>query len=328
MKKITINDIANLAGVSKSTVSRYLNNKDISDSTKEKIKTIIDEYGYEPNAFAQSLRAKKTYFIGIITPCLDSFVKSKIMMAIDEELKELKYTSLIINTNRKIRSEIDSISKLASLKVDGIILIGTEITKEHKNEIEKLDIPIVVVGQKVDGINSIVNDDYGAGYKMGQYIANKGYKNIVYLGVDESDISVGLNRKNGVLNGLKDKGYDAKVFYTDFDQEMSIQRSGEMLESENPDIIICATDNIAIATMKEINKRGKNIPQDISVAGFGGYDVLSIIRPKLTTIKFENKNAGKVAANTIVNLIQERKEPLLKEIKFELIEGESTINKN
>ncbi len=71
------------------------------------------------------------------------------MMAIDEELKELKYTSLIINTSRKIRSEIDSISKLASLKVDGIILIGTEITKEHKNVIEKLDIPIVVVGQKL-----------------------------------------------------------------------------------------------------------------------------------------------------------------------------------
>ncbi|HBG9097748.1 TPA: LacI family DNA-binding transcriptional regulator [Clostridioides difficile] len=296
MKKITINDIAGLAGVSKSTVSRYLNNKDISDSTKEKIKTIIDEYGYEPNAFAQSLRAKKTYFIGIIAPCLDSFVKSKIMMAIDEELKELKYTSLIINTSRKIRSEIDSISKLARLKVDGI--------------------------------NSIVNDDYGAGYKMGQYIATKGYKNIVYLGVDESDISVGSNRKNGVLNGLKDKGYDAKVFYTDFDQETSIQKSGEMLENENPDMIICATDTIAIATMKEINKRGKNIPQDISVAGFGGYDVLSIISPKLTTIKFENESAGKVAANTIVNLIQERKEPLLKEIKFELIEGESTINKN
>ncbi|HFK3002838.1 TPA: substrate-binding domain-containing protein, partial [Clostridioides difficile] len=115
---------------------------------------------------------------------------------------------------------------------------------------------------------------------------------------------------------------------TDFDQETSIQKSGEMLENENPDMIICATDTIAIATMKEINKRGKNIPQDISVAGFGGYDVLSIISPKLTTIKFENESAGKVAANTIVNLIQERKEPLLKEIKFELIEGESTINKN
>ncbi len=61
-EKITINDIANLAGVSKSTVSRYLNNKDISDSTKEKIKTIIDEYGYEPNAFAQSLRAKNILY--------------------------------------------------------------------------------------------------------------------------------------------------------------------------------------------------------------------------------------------------------------------------
>ena len=93
-------------------------------------------------------------------------------------------------------------------------------------------------------------------------------------------------------------------------------------------MIICATDNIAIATIKEIKKLGKHIPKDISVVGFGGYDVLSIISPKLTTIKFENEKAGKIAANTIVNLIQERKEPLLKKIKFELVEGESTINKS
>ena len=328
MKKITINEIAKLAGVSKSTVSRYLNNKDISDVTKEKIKQIIDEYGYEPNAFAQSLRAKKTYFIGIIAPCLDSFVKSKIIMSIDEELKDLKYTSLIINTSRKIRSEIDSISKLARLKVDGIILVGTQITQEHKNEIEKLDIPIVVVGQEVDGVHSIVNDDYKAGYAMGEYISDRDYKNIIYLSVDESDISVGLNRKKGVLDALKDKGYNRKVFYTDFYQETSMQKSKEILENENPDMIICATDNIAIATIKEIKKLGKHIPKDISVVGFGGYDVLSIISPKLTTIKFENEKAGKIAANTIVNLIQERKEPLLKKIKFELVEGESTINKS
>lgn len=328
MKKITINEIAKLAGVSKSTVSRYLNNKDISDVTKEKIKQIIDEYGYEPNAFAQSLRAKKTYFIGIIAPCLDSFVKSKIIMSIDEELKDLKFTSLIINTSRKVRSEIDSISKLARLKVDGIILVGTQITQEHKNEIEKLDIPIVVVGQEVDGVHSIVNDDYKAGYAMGEYISDRDYKNIIYLGVDESDISVGLNRKKGVLDALKDKGYNPKVFYTDFNQETSMQKSKEILENENPDMIICATDNIAIATIKEIKKLGKHIPKDISVVGFGGYDVLSIISPKLTTIKFENEKAGKIAANTIVNLIQERKEPLLKKIKFELVEGESTINKS
>lgn len=327
MKKITIKEIADLAGVSKSTVSRYLNNKDISNTTKNKIREIIDEYGYEPNAFAQSLRAKRTYFIGIIAPCLDSFVKSKILMAIDEELKDLKYTSLIVNTSRKIRSEIESISKLASLKVDGIVLVGTEITEEHKSEIEKLNIPIVVVGQQVDNIHSIVNDDYNAGYTMGEYIANKDYKNIVYLGVDENDVSVGLNRKNGVIDGLKDKGYDAKVFYTEFSQEMYMKKNKEILENVDPDIIICATDSIAITAMKEIKKVGKKIPEDISVVGFGGYDLLDIIDPKLTTVKFDNEKAGKMAAETIVNLIEERKEQILKKIEFKLIEGDSTKTK-
>ena len=161
-KNITIKDIAEMAGVAKSTVSRYLNGGRISESTSEKIKVIIEKYYYEPNDFAQSLKAKMTKFVGIIAPCLDSAVTSKTIMAIDEELRNKGYYSLILNTSLNRNIEVDNIENLSRLKVDGIILIATEITQRHREAIKRLNVPIIIVGQKYDSSVSIINDDYNA----------------------------------------------------------------------------------------------------------------------------------------------------------------------
>ena len=85
-KKLTMNDIAKIAGVAKSTVSRYFNGGYVKEETRIKLKKIVDEYNYEPNAVAQSLKAKHSHTIGIIAPCLDSITSSRMLMAIDEYL--------------------------------------------------------------------------------------------------------------------------------------------------------------------------------------------------------------------------------------------------
>lgn len=167
-KALTIKDIAEIAGVAKSTVSRYLNNGKVSEETKEKIRRVIEEHNYEPNAFAQSLKAKKTKFVGIIAPGLDSIVTSKVIMAIDTTLRENGYNPLIINTSLRKDLEIESIENLARLKVDGIILVATEIKDAHRDVISQLKVPFLMIGQVCDGVTSIVNDDYHAGFKLNQ----------------------------------------------------------------------------------------------------------------------------------------------------------------
>lgn len=329
-KNITIKDIAEMAGVAKSTVSRYLNGGRISESTSEKIKVIIEKYNYEPNAFAQSLKAKKTKFVGIIAPCLDSAVTSKTIMAMDEELRNRGYNSLILNTSLNRDIEVDNIENLSRLKVDGIILIATEITQRHKEAIKKLNVPIIIVGQKYDSAISIINDDYNAGYTVGKYILNKGHKNVLYLGVEEDDEAVGIFRKKGVLEALKDN-LDVRVStkITDFTSKKAEETIDTLIGDIEATAIICATDKIALGALKSINKHNKRVPEDISLVGFGGYDILSYINPSLTTIKFDNIEAGRLSADTIINLIEEKEVEKLKIIGFELIEGTSvrSINK-
>lgn len=115
----TISDIAKIAGVAKSTVSRYLNGGSVSEATRRKIEHVIKETGYIPNSFAQSLKAKKTSMIGAIVPRLDSFAASQTVTGMDEELRENGYQLLIINTSQNLSREIEALYDLARQKYRG-----------------------------------------------------------------------------------------------------------------------------------------------------------------------------------------------------------------
>ncbi|CAM3764541.1 LacI family DNA-binding transcriptional regulator [Cytobacillus oceanisediminis] len=321
---ITIKDIAELAGVAKSTVSRYLNGGNVSEKTKEKIRKVIAETNYEPNSFAQSLKAKKTNFIGVIAPTLDSYVTSTVLMAIDEELRKRDYTTLIISTSKHVEREIESLISLSRQKVDGIILIATGVTEKHIETINSIQIPVLIVAQEVDQCNCIINDDYQAGYKMGQYIVGKGHLSVAYIGVTESDIAVGQRRKQGILDGLAEAGVsDIKTYISEFDLHDAAKVTNDMLENFTPTAIICATDTIAFGAMKTISKLGKKVPDDFSLTGFGGYNISEVIHPALTTIRFKNEATGVMAAETIIKMTEGYGVPELQVSGFEFVEGES-----
>ncbi|EKQ54392.1 MULTISPECIES: LacI family DNA-binding transcriptional regulator [unclassified Clostridium] len=324
MSKITINNIAEIAGVAKSTVSRYLNGGKVSEETKAKLKKVIEENNYQPNAFAQSLKAKRTKFIGVVAPCLDSMVTSRVLMAIDDRLREKEYNSLILNTSLKKELEIEKLENLVRLKVDGIILVATEITKKHKDIIKRLNIPILIVGQHCENANSIINDDYNAGSKIGEYIALHNHKKILYMGVTESDIAVGVQRKKGVLDKLKENGViEIREAITEFSADSSEKIAVDILKEYNPTAIICATDKIALGACRAIVKLGKKVKDDISVVGFGGYDMCNIGSMELTTIRFNNDEVGKISADTIIKMTEGEPVPIMQVIGFRFLEGNS-----
>lgn len=321
MRDLTIKDIAKLAGVAKSTVSRYLNDGNVSPETRNKLKKIIEENNYEPNAFAQSLKAKNSKFIGIIAPKLDSIVTSRVLMALDESLKTRGYNSLILNTSLNKDLELEYIESLKRLKVDGIILLATEITEAHKKSIQNLNVPILVVGQECRFTNSVIDDDYNAGAVIGEYIYRHNHKDILYLGVTEDDIAVGVKRRNGILDQLN-KNIDVRVdkLITDFTSDKSEEIVIDYLSKNNPTAIICATDKIALGAIRAIEKHGKKVGDDISVTGFGGYDISTC---KLTTIRFKNEVLGRIASDTIIKMISDEPVSNLQIIGFDFVEGDS-----
>lgn len=320
----TIADIAKIAGVAKSTVSRYLNGGSVGEATRKKIEKAIQETGYTPNPFAQSLKAKKTNIIGTIVPRLDSFASSQTLIGIDERLKELNYQMLISNTSQDLDREIESIYSLANQKMAGIILLATVITDRHLQAIADVNIPVLLIGQEHEEIHSVIHDDYHAGMAIGQYVLEKGHRNIAYLGVTELDVAVGIKRKQGFTKALEGKeDIDVHYYETEFNIPAAQAAAMEILRNSNQSIVVCATDNIALGCLKAAYKLGIAVPDTLSVTGFGGYDVTEAIHPGITTAKFHYKEAGKKAAVNMVELVHERPVEILTTMNFEIIKRES-----
>jgi LacI family transcriptional regulator, sucrose operon repressor len=323
----TILDIAKLAGVAKSTVSRYLNGGSVGEATKKKIELAIKETGYSPNPFAQSLKAKKTNIIGTIVPRLDSYASSQTLIGIDEQLKKMNYQMLISNTSQNLEREIESIYSFANQKMAGIILLATEITDQHIEAFESVKVPVLLIGQEHEDFHSLIHDDFHAGYAMGRYVLEKGYRKIAYLGVTERDISVGVKRKQGFKKAIQEvENCDVRFYETLFKIPAAQASAKEIIDEFQPTIFVCATDNIALGVLKASYSEGITIPQDLAVTGFGGYDVTGIIHPGITTAKFFYKEAGETAARHIVELVNERPVEKVTVSKFEIIERESVDN--
>lgn len=318
---MNIHDIAKIAGVSKSTVSRYLNGGSISEKTRDKIDRVVKETGYAPNQFAQSLKAKRTQMIGVIVPRLNSFASNETLLGVETYLRQQGYQTLIVNTDLNIELEVNALYSLAKNKVDGILLFATQITEKHIEAFEAIPTSVILVGQSYKNIHSIVQDDYQAGYEIGTYFGQRNFKNIAYFGVGEYDKAVGQHRKAGVIEGLKQYNKTATCFTTSFKLADAQKLATKIIHSF--DAVICATDNIALGVLKAAYDLEVKVPSQISISGFGGYETTSIVTPAITTVAFPYQETGKRAATSILQLLEGKDVPYLHRMDFTIIEKES-----
>lgn len=320
----TIADIAKLAGVAKSTVSRYLNGGSVSEQMKKRLEAIIEETGYTPNTFAQSLKAKKTNMIGTIVPGLDSYETSQILAGIDNELRKWNSHMLVSNTNQNLARELELIYRLAKQKVAGIILLATEITEAHLQAFEEIAIPVLLVGQQHEEVHSLVHNDEEAGYAIGKYIIEQGHRRLAFLGVSEQNIAIGINRKEGFKRAVREaNGCEVHFFETGFTMKEAAEGALAVFEGYFPSALICATDDIAIGAVKAAYQKGMHVPANISVTGFGGYSITEMMNPALTTVKLHFIEAGEKAARHIIKLANGEDIPKLIYSGFDIIARES-----
>ena len=334
---VTIIDIAKLAGVGTSTVSRFLNGGYVSDVSREKIQQAIKETNYKPNNFAQHLKGKRSNLIGIIVPRLDSFAVSKMLNGIDATLKKHDMHMLIHTSQQALDREIESLYSLATQKVAGIVLLATQITEQHLKTLDKVNIPCMLIGQQHPDLPYVIQDDYQAAYSIAQHIVAQGHTQIAYFGVSEMDEAVGVHRKQGFMLAMQEHGLNEISFVeTSFSIDDAEQKAIDFLTNikitnkyNKPSIIACATDNIALGVMKAAGRLGLSIPKQLSITGFGGYDVSQIVQPNLTTIKFDYEATGAHAATNLIEWIEQRvSKPQNQTMSYDLLVKESVDNKN
>lgn len=349
---MTIKEIAQLAGVSSAAVSRYLNGGYISDEKKEQIRKVIEETGYQPSAQARMLRTKRACLVGVVVPKINSESISRVTAGIEEVLSRRGYQMLLASTDNEPEKEITYLKLFENYPVDGIVLIGTVITAEHRKFLKNSKVPVVVVGQYTKYANCIYHDDYGAGKAMGKYVAAElargggsdesgnraGHRagKAAYIGVTKEDKAVGVSREDGFRAGLKSGGAELEEGYirqAEFTMESGYQAALDLLgEKQDIAVISCATDTIAAGAIEALLAYSKNrVPQAaknsgtrmqyildssaVRVTGFGDNQFLKAVTGGIPTVHFGYKTSGIRGAELLLDVI-ERGEKIPVEMKL------------
>ena len=189
------------------------------------------------------------------------------------------------------------------MNVDGIMVLATGSTKEYEEAVKKLKIPILFLGQRFPGENSVINDDYNAGYAVGNYIGQRKFKEIYMLWVPEDDPAVGGERRHGVIDGLMSCEKKPKeVIETTFFYENAIENVQKFVDHmRTPGAVVCTTGRI----------------------GFGDYEAGELLQPPLTTVKFDWKNWGEISAESMIQMILGKPVSPLQVNPYEIIERKS-----
>ena len=303
--KITIKDIAKLTGFSKSTISRYLNNGYVSAEKAERIQSVIAKTGFQSNFFAARLKTKHSKLVGIILPRMDSVSVGKFLSGVTHVLEPDDYQGLILSSNLKLEKETANISKLLQQGVDGIIVDSLGITKEHLRLVKEAGVPVIFTGQSHPDLLCIKVDDYRAGAMMGNYLRKKGYRHAVFAGVAEQDHAVGVERKQGFVEAFTLKSPKSKVDFVETGFSFSsAYDKGPDIVAAGPEVVVCATDNIALGVLRYLREQEIQVPETMGIAGFGGYEVGAVAYPALTTVAFDYALVGMRTAQAILTLLE------------------------
>lgn len=300
-----INEIAQRAGVSRATVSRYLNDGYVSKEKRLRIGKVIEETGYVPSRSAQQLRNGKTGLVGVIIPKINSQSVSRMVAGITEGLSKNHYEVLLTNTNNDPYKEVEYLDLLSKKgRVDGIILIATVFTEQHQQILKKYKRPLVVLGQCYEGYSSIYQDDYHAVYDITR-IALKTSLRPAYLGVLNEDISAGTLRHKGFVDACAHAGVVVPAVaqqVVGFNSDDGYFGAERVLDAmPDVDTFVCASDEIAFGAMMCMHEYGRRVPEDVQITGVGDSLLSQIIHPSLSTVHLHYKTGGIKAAEALLS---------------------------
>lgn len=326
---MNISEIAKMAGVSSSAVSRYLNHGYVSEEKKAAIQKVIEETGYRPSAQAQMLRTKKTKLIGVIMPKINSASLGSVVAGIHSVLEENGYKMLLADTRNNPQKELEYLSVFDEKQVDGVLLIATVLTAEHRKMFKKMRVPVVLIGQHMPGMRCVYHDDYHASLELTRLILSKGRRNIGFVSATHQDTAAGLDRYRGFCDAVKEAGLEhlaEKYVVSDFNIQAGYEAAAELFyRYQDLDALICATDTIASGVMKYMKERNIKIPEDIMTAGFGDSELSKVVSPTLTTMHFSYMESGTLAAQMMVNCLSGEQEAVKGIVMdYYLVENESS----
>jgi LacI family transcriptional regulator len=329
----TLKDVARLACVDVSTVSRALNNTSyVHPDTKERIYAAAKQLSYHPNVMAQALRQGKRHTIGVVVPRLHLTIFSEVLQGIERSARKLGYATLICNTEDDPKVERDCLNRLRNGFVDGIILASTGRNSRLVRDIQASGISVVQLVRKQEPkMSSVVADYEACGYDAVKYLYNKGCRQIGLI-----NGSLNLNsyrgRYDGYCKAVEELGLEPNISQSELASntfEYGYECTCQLLDA-NPalDAVIAVVDVQGLAAIRAITEQGRRIPEEIKLICLTGHEVGGMLQTAMTSMELPAHEMGEKAAQMLIEEIEappERK-PGVRHLTLAatLIEREST----
>jgi LacI family transcriptional regulator len=317
---MNIKDIAKLAQVGVSTVSRVLNNHpDVKDSTRKKILKIIRESNYIPNNSARILKQHNTKNIGILVKGVFNPFFSEMISVIGKIINELGYTMIVHQNDYSSNQDIDTlIAFIKEKRLQGVICLGGNFSDITRESFKEINVPIVLTSvntvskQGKEYYSSIGIDDEKSACYAAKYLINKGHKNIALILGEPNDMGIGLRRLEGYRSALTKEGIQTDnelIIAGRYSSKGAYNEVLKLLEKRKDITAIFAlSDIMAIGAAKAIIDRGLKIPENISIVGFDGMDESEYYNPSITTVKQPKKLMAEMSIKLLISLINGNKE--------------------
>ncbi len=322
----TINDVAELAGVSVTTVSRVLNNRGyISEKTRQKVHRIMEELNYQPNEIARSLLRKQSNIIGLIIPSVSHPFFAEFANSVEFHAYQSGYKLLLCNSQLEQVKERDYIEMMKRNRVDGIIMGSHTLEVE---EYRNLNYPIVTLDRQIDDIPFVASDNERGGELAAQLLIDKGCRKIAHI-CGNLQLNMLSNRRTTAFERIvRQKGIEFMTIQTDmnvFDQE-EYERIITALLTEHSDIdgVFATSDIIAAFVVKWCRKIGKEVPGQIRIVGYDDVNAASWVSPSITTIKQPIRDMGRLAVELISKQLNGEPIGKVNLLPVELVERETT----
>ena len=312
---VSMKDIAKQCHVSVASVSKALNGySDIGEETRNLIITTAHEMGYLPNSSARALKTKKSYNLGVLF--VDAAMNGLTHEYFNHVLESFKYRAeekgydITFIAGNTAGQKMSFYERCRYRGVDGVLVACFKYYEEDIQDLIRSELPVVTIDHTFEGKIAVVSNNVQGMEELVSYIYSMGHKKIAYIHGDDTPVT--RNRLSGFYRTTQRYGLEIPDEYVRAssyrDLEMAAKATGELLDLPNPPTCIMYPDDYAaVGGMNEIRERGLRIPEDISITGYDGIDLVRMMEPKLTTLCQDTRKIGRMAAEKLISLIEHPK---------------------
>ncbi|MGY5775095.1 LacI family DNA-binding transcriptional regulator [Rhizobium sp. LEGMi135b] len=305
-RRLTIDDVAKAAGVSRSTVSLVLRNSElVAEHTKTTVREVAARLGYVYNRKA-AIRSRFSYLVGIIIPDLTNPFFSELTAGVDQVLNDAGWTSLLGNSWESVSNQERIFQRMHEQDVDALIVCPVTDGKSAATEsFTRSGFRTLQVLRRADQDTSYLGIDYAHGVSLAvNHLYELGHTNIVFLGGERAH-SAATERYDGYVTSMRSHGLIPRHVPCSLKRSAAAETVGELLRMDNPpSAFVCFNDVVAIGAMAGLERIGRKVGHDVSVVGFDNVADAEFVQPPLTTVDTHARQLGEQAARLVLDGIR------------------------